>query len=794
MTKRTGITPIVAPVAASDSNTPLPVHFANEQQGGLKLFTTITERDDFTKTFKPRLYKSFAIIPATDSTLLRMFVWSGVKVDGTDGAWLEVIMASGTGTDSDQLNRLGQTVGALRDEVQKIYAPDKSFFESAVGNFIQPKLNTIDDDMVRVSQLATKANEDTQSNAQAIGRVPNLATILAALKAQGFVPGKGADADWKVKYGFNTVGTSLPLTLDWVEAEGEPNDQYAATPPTSDGTYNFIIAVPEMFAGLISGMSLSTGEPSEWQHTTEIYGEDTYEVYVSPDTYTGTTHYEFVIDWIVDPLTYSDITFDVVDKETNKMYSTKELVLTGFDITGGSSLIDPLRIQPKKQVQESAFSFDQDVFSMMPDPEDAKKVAIGLLPDVLTKGLPAQMYAALASSDPISGPRVDYNMALSGIKPIDVSLWLDAMIVDNNTIQRIEYQEVPALKKAWQINNWDKDPDVNPMYVFIGFYFNSERFMKPGQIFIIKMVDELTGDTLVDTNGNRLELVMPQDTAKKLHVVGGVTLVKDAQINMGIRISTNYQLGLDISGRIDNEFGVVVSEVNDRYLTTDALRAFGLDMGKYPVITRADLESIFSYKSYIGGARGDNDWDIPPYNGTDILSWYEDIGTGTTSNRVNDGESTFYGSKTSQLLNTFVLPTVDTKALIGKEIALTTTIHGTVPMRITLLEWVGQADNVAGAPFIYDGTGDLGIGTDYHILNEQRYNVDVTSGGPDTVTTITATITEGMNNLVAVVSPEYIGDDDSEFIYILNDMVLHVPGNEPTYIVEYRTLYDLNES
>lgn len=90
MADRTGITEITAPIAAGSPDTPLAVHFANEQQGGLKAFATEQEMQDFAKKYPARLYKSVALVPAADNNQISLYNWIGSKPDGTDGQWHEI--------------------------------------------------------------------------------------------------------------------------------------------------------------------------------------------------------------------------------------------------------------------------------------------------------------------------------------------------------------------------------------------------------------------------------------------------------------------------------------------------------------------------------------------------------------------------------------------------------------------------------------------------------------------------------------------------------------------------------
>ncbi|AHI61215.1 hypothetical protein vBVpaS1601_63 [Vibrio phage vB_VpaS_1601] len=90
MTQRTGITEITAPVAAGSPDTPLAVHFNNEQQGGLKLFNTEAEMQGFKVKFKSRLFGSVAIVPADTGDQFSVYRWNGTQTDGSDGDWVEM--------------------------------------------------------------------------------------------------------------------------------------------------------------------------------------------------------------------------------------------------------------------------------------------------------------------------------------------------------------------------------------------------------------------------------------------------------------------------------------------------------------------------------------------------------------------------------------------------------------------------------------------------------------------------------------------------------------------------------
>lgn len=102
MTQRTGITEITAPVAAGSPDTPLAVHFANEQQGGLKYFADNNDRDAFTKKFRVRCFKSVAYVASGENNYPSIYQWTGTQSDGTDGSWKFVAYAGGFVLADDQ--------------------------------------------------------------------------------------------------------------------------------------------------------------------------------------------------------------------------------------------------------------------------------------------------------------------------------------------------------------------------------------------------------------------------------------------------------------------------------------------------------------------------------------------------------------------------------------------------------------------------------------------------------------------------------------------------------------------
>lgn len=87
MADRTGITEITAPVAAGSENTPLAVHFANEDQGGLKFFATTAEMTTFAQSQMERCYKSVAYVKSGENSYPSLYAWTGTKPDGTDGQY-----------------------------------------------------------------------------------------------------------------------------------------------------------------------------------------------------------------------------------------------------------------------------------------------------------------------------------------------------------------------------------------------------------------------------------------------------------------------------------------------------------------------------------------------------------------------------------------------------------------------------------------------------------------------------------------------------------------------------------
>lgn len=97
MTDRTGITEITAPIAAGSADTPLAVHFANEQQGGLKVFATEQDMQDFAKKYPIRLYKSVALVPAAAGDQVSLYNWTGQSPLGADGQWHEIDLNSFNG-------------------------------------------------------------------------------------------------------------------------------------------------------------------------------------------------------------------------------------------------------------------------------------------------------------------------------------------------------------------------------------------------------------------------------------------------------------------------------------------------------------------------------------------------------------------------------------------------------------------------------------------------------------------------------------------------------------------------
>ena len=87
MANRTGITEITAPIAAGSAETPLAVHFANEDQGGLKFFATSDEMTDFSQKQPERCFKSVAYVKSGENNYPSLYAWTGAKPDGTDGQY-----------------------------------------------------------------------------------------------------------------------------------------------------------------------------------------------------------------------------------------------------------------------------------------------------------------------------------------------------------------------------------------------------------------------------------------------------------------------------------------------------------------------------------------------------------------------------------------------------------------------------------------------------------------------------------------------------------------------------------
>ena len=123
MTQRTGITEITAPVAAGSPDTPLAVHYNNEQQGGLKRFATIAERDGFSAKFRSRLLGSVAYVTKGENGYVSIYSWTGTKIDGSDGTWkFEGYMGGIVLADTD---------GALPNQVATMVLSDDFAIQSA---------------------------------------------------------------------------------------------------------------------------------------------------------------------------------------------------------------------------------------------------------------------------------------------------------------------------------------------------------------------------------------------------------------------------------------------------------------------------------------------------------------------------------------------------------------------------------------------------------------------------------------------------------------------------------------
>ncbi|CAH9011501.1 putative coil containing protein [Vibrio phage 236O40-1] len=95
MTDRAPLTAISAPIGAPSDLDDLAVHLANEQQGGLKFFKTNVDRDDFTKKYKSRLFKSVSLSMSGENNYPSFYLWTGTQKDGSDGGWQFISYAGG---------------------------------------------------------------------------------------------------------------------------------------------------------------------------------------------------------------------------------------------------------------------------------------------------------------------------------------------------------------------------------------------------------------------------------------------------------------------------------------------------------------------------------------------------------------------------------------------------------------------------------------------------------------------------------------------------------------------------
>lgn len=102
MTDRAPLTAISAPIGAPSELDDLAVHLANEQQGGLKYFSSNSDRDGFTKKYKSRLFKSVAYVKSGENNYPSIYQWTGTQKDGSDGDWNFVAYAGGFVLADDQ--------------------------------------------------------------------------------------------------------------------------------------------------------------------------------------------------------------------------------------------------------------------------------------------------------------------------------------------------------------------------------------------------------------------------------------------------------------------------------------------------------------------------------------------------------------------------------------------------------------------------------------------------------------------------------------------------------------------
>lgn len=101
MTKRKFGTEISSPiVAGNDTLTDMPVAYNKELQGAVQHFSNINDRDAWTSKYKTRLKNTIAIVDSNNDNEIAWYKWTGVKDDGTDGAWSQIPISNGGGSSS----------------------------------------------------------------------------------------------------------------------------------------------------------------------------------------------------------------------------------------------------------------------------------------------------------------------------------------------------------------------------------------------------------------------------------------------------------------------------------------------------------------------------------------------------------------------------------------------------------------------------------------------------------------------------------------------------------------------
>lgn len=93
MTKITEGTPVLAPLTpGQDTSNIWPTHSAEYGRGGLKLAMNKADRDAIAIS---RRYQSLVLVLKGDDKYPHAYYWSGMKEDGTDGAWVETYLPGG---------------------------------------------------------------------------------------------------------------------------------------------------------------------------------------------------------------------------------------------------------------------------------------------------------------------------------------------------------------------------------------------------------------------------------------------------------------------------------------------------------------------------------------------------------------------------------------------------------------------------------------------------------------------------------------------------------------------------